>query len=71
MKNWNRQKIVFLRIQIFHQGDSKDRPQNGLYTIVELIFFECTTALRVWLQFDGENMLLQSVCLPDGGPKND
>ena len=38
MKNWNRQKIVFLLIQIFHLGDSKDRPQNGLYTIVELIF---------------------------------
>ena len=26
MKNWNRQKIVFLLIQIFRLGDSKDRP---------------------------------------------
>ena len=56
-------------IRIFHQGVGKNWPQNGLSRNGRVNFFECPKILRAWLQFDGKNVQLQALCLPDGGAK--
>ena len=55
--------------RVFHLGVGINRPQNGLFRNGRVKFFKCPKILRAELQFDGKNLLLRGLCLPDGGAK--